>query len=231
MAGQVERSAGHDRKRSSTNCNYGVAGRNVPEIRHNKARLLGHPNHHDTKIEGGGAHVGFPRVAGIRLRPGGDKLNQAARQRHLGGAISLEGDRRAGTGQLCEALGELTRPTFLDHHVEVGLSAIKQAVPDEAADHPGRYSLIGGGSFEETQKLPIVYWLIRAHSTAPTCPARSPSWARRRTGLRAGLMNGDERSVSRSSGCTRPQERVTPPPITNISGSITFVRLIRAFPM
>src|SRR5450759_2360036 len=154
-----------------------------------------------------------------------------AGQGHLGGAVSLEDDGRAGAGQIRETLGELASPALLDDHVEVGLPAAQQVVADVAAHHPRLYSLVSGGSFEETQQLPIVYWLIRAHSTAPTCPARSPSWARRSTGLRAGLMNGDERSVSSSSGCTRPHERVTPPPMTNISGSMTFVRLIRAFPM
>src|SRR5450759_1162427 len=154
-----------------------------------------------------------------------------AGQCHLGGAVPLEDDRWACAGQLGKALRKLTRPALLDHHVEVGLGSAEQVVADVPAHHPRFQPVVGGGSFEETQQLAIVYWLIRAHSTAPTCPARSPSLARRRTGRRAGLMNGDERNVSSNNGCTRPHERVTPPPMTNISGSTTFVRLIRAFPM
>src|ERR1700704_1354555 len=145
-----------------------------------------------------------------------------AGQRHLGGAVPLEGDRPAGARQLGKPLGKRQGAPLLDHHVEIRLRAPEQVVADVTADHPGLYSLVSGGPFEETQKLPVVYWLIRAHSTAPTCPARSPSWAQRSTGLRAGLMNGDERNVCSSNGCTNPHDRVTPPPMTKISGSTTF---------
>jgi len=178
-----------------------------------------------------GEHVRLSRIRRVGLRSSRHELHEMLRHRDLGRAVSLEGDRRSCTGQLCEALSKLKRAASLHHHIEVRLRSADQAVADVAADHPSLGALVGSGSFQETQQLAVVYWLIRAHSTAPTCPARSPRRARRRRGRRAGLMNGEERSVATIIGCTSPHERVTPPPITNISGSKALVRLISAIPM
>src|SRR3954447_19433683 len=111
------------------------------------------------------------------------------------------------------------------------MRAAEQFVTDVAPDDPGFDVEVSGRALEDAEQLLLVYWLMRAHSTAPTCPARSPSRERRSWGRRAGLMKGDDRSVWIMVGWTSAQERVTPPPITNISGSSALVRLIRAMPM
>src|SRR5690242_12237458 len=154
-----------------------------------------------------------------------------AGQRHLGGAIALEGDRRRRAGQLGKTAGQLESVAVLDHDVGVRVRPPEHAVADVAPDDPGLHAEPGRGSLEKAEELLLGYWLMRAHSTAPTCPARSPRRARRRRGRRAGLMKGDERSVSSIVGCTSAQDRETPPPMTNISGSRMLVRLISAIPM
>src|SRR6266513_3359368 len=99
----------------------------------------------------------------------------------------------------------------------------EQQVAHVAADDPGLDVQVGRGALQELHELLVAeafsYWLMRAHSTAPTCPARSPSRARRRLGRRAGLMKGDERRVASIVGWTSAHDRDTPPPMTNISGS------------
>src|SRR5258708_10280321 len=115
----------------------------------------------------------------------------------------------------------------------------EEVVADVAPQDPRRPPLFRRRLLEERDDLAVrqwlararIYWLMRAHSTAPTWPARSPSRARRTRGRRAGLMNGDECRVSTMVGSINAHEREMPPPITNISGSRTFVRLIRAMPM
>src|SRR6266849_10356664 len=156
---------------------------------------------------------------------------------HLSRAEALEDHRFTGARKLSEPSSQVEPQPFLDDHIDVGVRAAKEMVAHIATDDPRPRAQLGRRLLEKPAHLLggywLIrrYWLIRAHSTAPTCPARSPSRARRRRGRRAGLMNGEERRVSSMVGATSFHERVMPPPITNISGSMAFVRLIRANPM
>src|SRR4029077_3047823 len=122
------------------------------------------------------------------------------------------------------------QPAFHDD-VQVRVRAAEHAVAHVAADDPSAGPQLRGGLLQEPADLLVGYWLSRAHSTAPTWPARSPNRARRTLGRRAGLMNGEDRSVSSMVGATSFHDRVTPPPSTNISGSIALVKLIKARPI
>src|SRR5260370_24112749 len=156
------------------------------------------------------------------------------RHRDLRGAKPLEDHGLARARELREPAGELEAHAVRSRDGEVGVGGAEETVADVAADDPGAGPQLGRGLRKEAADVLVrmwAYWLIRAHSTAPTCPARSPSRARRTRGRRAGFMNGDERRVARTVGATSFHERVMPPPMTNISGSMTLVRLIKANPM
>jgi len=91
-----------------------------------------------------------------------------SRQRDLCRAVSLERDRWSRACQLSEQRRELRCRAFLDDNIEVGLHATEQVIADVTADDPRLDAKIVGGSFQQTEQLAVVYWLIRAHSTAPT---------------------------------------------------------------
>ena len=185
-------------------------------------------------FEGRGTHVRLSRAGIVRLGSGGDELDQVPRQRDLGGAESLEDRRFARARELGEPASHVETLAVFDHDVHVGVRAAEQLVAHIAADDPGARAHLGRGLPQKPEDLLLAYcgyWLIPAHSTAPTWPAQSPRRARRTRGRRAGLMNGEERRVSSMVGATSFQERVTPPPMTNISGSMALVRLISASPM
>jgi hypothetical protein len=119
-------------------------------------------------LEARGLYMWLSRIRGIGLGTRRHELDEMPGQRHLSGAVALEDDWRSGPGQLSEADSELRRSAFLDHDVDLSSLAPEQVVADVAADHPSSGSKVAGGSFQERQQLPVVYWLIRAHSTAPT---------------------------------------------------------------
>src|SRR5579864_441092 len=115
-----------------------------------------------------------------------------ARQRHLRCSVALERDGRRSAGEPGEMRSERQRVAPLHDDIGIGVRPAQQLVPDVSADDPGLDALLRCRLLEQAKELAVVYWLIRAHSTAPTCPARSPSRARRTRGRRAGLMKGDE---------------------------------------
>src|SRR5258708_33680476 len=98
----------------------------------------------------------------------------------------------------------------LHDHIRVGMRPPEQFVADVAADHPRPNAGAGGGLFEQLEELLVGYWLIRAHSTAPTCPARSPSRARRRRGPRVGLIKRAGGKGLRHVGCAEGPAGGTP---------------------
>ena len=156
-------------------------------------------------LQGPPPHFRLARVRRVGLGPRADELDQAAGKSHLGRAEALEDDRRGCSRQLGESPRQLQAVAPLDHDIRVRMRPLEHSVANVAAHDPGRDPEVGGSPFEQPEQLLLAegrapYWLIRAHSTAPTCPARSPSRARRRRGRRAGLMKGDERRVSRMVG-------------------------------
>src|SRR5207245_10010897 len=165
----------------------------------------------------------------------GHEPGEVARERDRRRAKACEDHRFARARKSGEPACQIEPQTALDDDVQVGVRAAVQAVAHVSADDPRARPQLGCGLLQEPAD-PLVgygsirYWLIRAHSTAPTWPARSPNRARRTLGRRAGLMNGDERSVSSIVGATSFQERVTPPPSTNIPESIPFGMPIRGRP-
>src|SRR5262249_18840010 len=147
-------------------------------------------------LERGGPHDGFARKLRIRLRAGGHELDVVSAQRNLRGSVALEDDRGAGAGDLREAGRHPVGAAVPGPDVRVRVQAAEQAVTHVAADDPGVDRGLRGRLLEQAKKLvlpesglgrgrpAVAYWLIRAHSTAPTWPARSPSRARRRRGRR-----------------------------------------------
>src|SRR5260370_30081238 len=109
------------------------------------------------------------------------------RHRDLRGAKPLEDHGLARARELREPAGELEAHSALGHDVEVGVGAAEETVADVAADDPGAGPQLGRGLRKEPAHALVrmwAYWLIRAHSTAPTCPARSPRRARPTRGPR-----------------------------------------------
>src|SRR4029077_14419409 len=109
------------------------------------------------------------------------------------------------------------QPAFHDD-VQVRVRAAEHAVAHVAADDPSAGPQLRGGLLQEPADLLVGYGLSRAHSTAPTWPARSPNRARRTLGRRAGLMNGEDRSVSSMGRANKFPDHVHTPPRPDTPG-------------
>ena len=91
------------------------------------------------------------------------------RHRHLRGAEALEdhGWRRAR--EPGEPLRQRGRRSPFDHHVGIWMRPAEALVAHVAADDPGGGALVRRGLLQQAQDVLVgCYWLIRAHSTAPT---------------------------------------------------------------
>src|SRR5206468_12888649 len=109
-------------------------------------------------------------VGRIRLRARRPELDDVAWHCDLCGAEPLEDHGRRRARELGEPLRQSRRRAVLDHHVRVWMRPAEQLVADVTADDPGCGALIRGRLLEQAQDVLVGYWLIRAHSTAPTCP-------------------------------------------------------------